>query len=98
MNDFEIVIHPDTVTDIDDIACWCFVRSPQAELQFHHKLDAAISKLAKKKVKNTPSGDFLMWKGSENIKNSFKVIHQEVQLELTIVLYNSFKKDMIIQM
>ncbi|MGZ8559161.1 MAG: type II toxin-antitoxin system RelE/ParE family toxin [Chitinophagaceae bacterium] len=61
MNNFEIVIHPAAVTDIDDIASWYFVRLPQAELQFHHKLDAAISKLAKNPLafgrikKNSPS-------------------------------------------
>ena len=47
MNNFEIIIHPSAVSDIDDIASWYFVKSPQAELQFQHKLDAAISKLSK---------------------------------------------------
>ena len=47
MNNFEIIIHPSALIETDDIASWYFVRSTQAELQFHHKLDASISKLFK---------------------------------------------------
>lgn len=50
MNNFEIVIHPFALTEINDIATWYFVRSRQAELQFHYKLDTTIAKLV-----NNPS-------------------------------------------
>ena len=47
MINFEIVIHPSALLDIDDIASWYFIRSPKAELQFYNKLNVAFDKLAK---------------------------------------------------